>query len=432
MKPIKYTKEVLIELAKQYKGPNDLKKANASAYKALRKLGLSTIVYPIAQRERHAEFTKEELLTLMSQCASRQEFQKIHASAYNAARRLNLVAEGIPVSNKYKAMGREPYTEEELIALCKSYKTIKEFSEKNSGAYQIACRKGLIAKYGPLPLAGTSTGEKELLTWLKTLSADFSSKRFGTDYQLDCYSESLKLGIEYNGLYWHSESAGKSRSYHLKKTKFFKNNGIRIIHIWEHEWKDRQAQVKNYLQSACKVNTYKIGARKCEFKIINNDIARGFLNERHIQGAPNLIKLAIGCYHKDILIAVSTFGPHHRKGEVESVLNRFACEATITVQGGLAKMSKMAFAILGPLKSWADYSKSNGNGYIKAGWKLERLLNPDYFYADSRGQVVSKQSRMKSRVNTPKSMTESEHAKLDGLYRIWDCGKLVLVYKKAA
>ena len=39
-------------------------------------------------------------------------------------------------------------------------------------------------------------------------------------------------------------------------------------------------------------------------------------------------------------------------------------------------------------------------------------------------KVVSKQSRQKRAVGTPVEMTELEHATLDGLVRVWDCGKI--------
>ena len=44
---------------------------------------------------------------------------------------------------------------------------------------------------------------------------------------------------------------------------------------------------------------------------------------------------------------------------------------------------------------------------------------------------VSKQSRQKKLVSTPEGMTEREHAKLDGLLRIYDCGKIRYKYERA-
>jgi hypothetical protein len=102
-----------------------------------------------------------------------------------------------------------------------------------------------------------------------------------------------------------------------------------------------------------------------------------------------------------------------------------------TVRGLLGKVSKLAYSKLNqPLVSWADYRLSQGNGYLKAGWKLEETLPPDYFYFKaSTFEVVSKQSRQKQVIKTPEEMTEYEHALLDGLERVWDCGKIRFLYK---
>ena len=279
-------------------------------------------------------------------------------------------------------------------------------------------------------LSGTSKGERELLSWLQMIVPDFKPARFKNRQSLDCYSESLKLGVEYNGLYHHSVEGGRNRRYHLDKTKHFETLGIRIIHVWEHEWRDRQAQIKNYLRSACRANTIRVGARKCMFKEISNTQARQFLAAAHIQGAPRSITLALGCFYESELISVSTYGPHHRNNcATASVLNRFACKSDYTISGALAKMSQLAFNKLGPLASWADRCKSRGSGYLAAGWRICQISGPDYFYATTTARYVSKQSRQKSKVNTPTTMTEGEHARQDGLYKIWDCGKLVLEFK---
>lgn len=79
--------------------------------------------------------------------------------------------------------------------------------------------------------------------------------------------------------------------------------------------------------------------------------------------------------------------------------------------------------------SWADLRWSDGNGYIEAGWSIEDIIKPDYFYTNGT-KTFSKQSRAKKRQNTPAGMTEYEHAKKDGLYRVYDCGKIRFSYKK--
>ena len=57
----------------------------------------------------------------------------------------------------------------------------------------------------------------------------------GNWMELDVYVPYLKLAFEYNGDYWHSEKfVGKY--YHENKTKLCQDKGIKLIHIWEHDW----------------------------------------------------------------------------------------------------------------------------------------------------------------------------------------------------
>lgn len=281
----------------------------------------------------------------------------------------------------------------------------------------------------------TSKAEQEILDWVRTYYPNATKMR-KEKYELDIYIPEIQLGIEYNGLFWHSEAC-KSRSYHLEKTQFFNKHGIRTIHVFEHEWRDRKEQTKSFLLSALKKNSVAIGARKCEivWSIAKSEIikAHQLLDSTHIQAANNhSTKYVANAYYKGELIATATFGKHHRNG-TQWVLTRFTTKLGYTVQGILSRMSKLASNKLQiDIISWADYRLSTGNGYIKAGWLQEEQLPPDYFYFKiTTGAIISKQSRQKKRIGTPKSQTEYEHAIQDGLERIWDCGKIRYVYKHA-
>jgi hypothetical protein len=56
----------------------------------------------------------------------------------------------------------------------------------------------------------------------------------------------LKLGFEFNGLYWHSNKF-KEKNYHLNKTDWFKK--IYASYIWEDDWILREiveSQIKKF------------------------------------------------------------------------------------------------------------------------------------------------------------------------------------------
>jgi hypothetical protein len=276
-----------------------------------------------------------------------------------------------------------------------------------------------------------SKPELEILFWIQQYFPNAKKYKIQGN-ELDIFVPELNLGIEHNGLYRHSELF-KNKNYHLDKTNFFKQKDIRVVHIWEHEWKHRQEQVKSFLLSALGKNQYKIGARKCKLVWSSSKeeikLAHTLLDAAHIQGHTNSTKYVANVYYNNELLATATFGKHHRDLKVW-VLSRFTTKANYTIQGILSKISKLASRELkSDIISWADYRLSDGNGYEKAGWKFEELLKPDYFYWKSGFKIISKQSRQKKLVNTPEGTTERQHALQDGLLRIHDCGKIRYKWK---
>ena len=67
--------------------------------------------------------------------------------------------------------------------------------------------------------------------------------------EIDIYLPDLKIAIEYNGLYWHSEKNGKKSDYHINKTKILQTQNIRLIQIFSDEWINKKEIVKNKLKS---------------------------------------------------------------------------------------------------------------------------------------------------------------------------------------
>jgi len=83
--------------------------------------------------------------------------------------------------------------------------------------------------------------EKILYDWLKTYNLNLKSndRTILDGLELDIYLPEYKLGIEFNGLYWHSELF-KNKDYHLNKTLECKKRNIELLHIFEDDWMFKQ------------------------------------------------------------------------------------------------------------------------------------------------------------------------------------------------
>ena len=305
-----------------------------------------------------------------------------------------------------------------------------------------------LAKYGTKTRGvTTSSAEIEILEWLKSLGIS-AEKGFlpladgKGRVEIDIMIPHLKIGIEHNGCKWHTENNLSQRKslikrpsgkwYHFEKTELAESYGIRLIHIWDYEWKLRKDAIKSYLRSALGKNEIKIPARKTEIRLSDKGEIKSFLEKYHIQGA-SAGRYHVGIYSNGELVAAAVFSLHHRNSR-HLVLSRWCTKENVTVQGGLSKCMKFLKSIVNgefsKVMSWADRRLSTANGYLASGWKIETSLPPEYFYYHPKTKsVISKQSRSKSNANTPEGMTEAEHAKADGLERVYDCGKIRLVYQ---
>lgn len=82
-------------------------------------------------------------------------------------------------------------------------------------------------------LKGKSEKELELFNFTQKHTKEKVCKKKIGNYELDIYIPSKKIGIEFNGVYWHSIEK-KEKDYHKKKLSFMEKNGIIMYSLWEY------------------------------------------------------------------------------------------------------------------------------------------------------------------------------------------------------
>ena len=285
-----------------------------------------------------------------------------------------------------------------------------------------------------------SRGENELYEYVCSLigkkKVEHSNRTILDGYEIDIFIPDYKIGIEYNGLKWHSEKF-RDRNYHLMKTELANKKGIKLIQIFEDEYFSRKDIVLSKIKRLinCDKNLVKVMARKCQVKEIEKKEAETFLNANHIQGYKGCT-IALGCLFNDILIGVMTFEQYGN----EWILNRFATDNNMICQGVGGKLFSFFVKKYNPtiVKSFADLRWTidrNNNLYTKLGFKLNEVLKPDYRYvsASHPTERIHKFNFRKQliayRYNLDYKKTESELTNELGYYKIWDCGLLRYTWK---
>ena len=254
--------------------------------------------------------------------------------------------------------------------------------------------------------------------------------------ELDIYIPEKNFAIEFNGSFWHSEArleAKEARRKHKYKTDLCREKGIRLFHIFEYQWDNRNVQIMNFIKTIIGANNKKIAARKCE---ITNEKCREFIDNNHIQGHGNGTIKYFNLTYNDEIVASMTASKHHRQNTKGNpiVLNRLCFKDGVSVQGGASKLFKKFVDWAKEegydrIISWSDSCWTEGEIYKVLRFSFEKEYNPDYFYWDSVDRnYKSKQSQMKKHTGCPEGMTERDWAFERGLYRIWNCGRKLWQY----
>lgn len=279
----------------------------------------------------------------------------------------------------------------------------------------------------------SSHKEEELFTYIRDIIPDDivvlrNDKNLLQGKEIDILIPDYNIGIEFNGLYWHSEAQGKHRNYHKDKYLQAQQKGVQLITIWEDDWDNRKEIVQSMLAYKLGLNTNKkVYARKTSIQHIDIDTARDFMNDYHIQGYTQG-SYYIGLYDdKNTLVAVSIW----RKNKQSLYLDRYA--TSIQVVGGMGKL--LSYVIkqsdewnFDEIITFSDHEVSDGGLYKNLGFEQDKELKPDYKYVVDKTRVHKFNYRRKRFKNDPhlvydEHLSESEMAILNGIDRIWDCGK---------
>ena len=260
-----------------------------------------------------------------------------------------------------------------------------------------------------------SSAEKDIQKYLLNSNIEFNKSNWNLikDREIDIYIPSIKLGIEYNGSYWHSELY-KSPNYHQEKSLLAKEKGIQLIHIFEYEWINKQEILEYLIKSKLGIFEKKIPARKCIIKELQNKEYQDFCNKNHLQGECGA-KVKLGLFYQDELIQVMSFGVPRFTNKYEWEIIRECSKLGYIILGGKERLWKYFVKNYNPKDciSYCDFSKFTGNSYLKLGFEKISLNLPGFVWWDKESNQIFQRSPWKH-----KEMKEK-------YIRIFDAGQLV-------
>ncbi len=286
-----------------------------------------------------------------------------------------------------------------------------------------------------------SKAETEVYLFVKELFQDAQQSCrdfFGKNgKELDIFIPSLNIGIEFNGVFTHSDM-NKDKTYHREKHMKFRDIGVRYIQLWEDDWTYRNEKVKQFLINALGKNTNRIGARETSVREISQEEMDLFLNANHMQGKTKC-KHRLGLFKDGSLLSVMGFRelPTQLSGMYANGIGiDLARFANTTVTGAFTKLlthfekthaydyvlSYADLEIVSPFK----------NVYSTNGFTVVKEIKEDYRYFNSRTKVREHKFNWRKETFSKLGIdingkTEFELANELGLLRCYDSGKILYI-----
>ena len=291
---------------------------------------------------------------------------------------------------------------------------------------QILAEGGVSVVLRP-PAIGPSKVERDLAAAIKELGIEVieNTRQVIPPKEIDIYLPAFNLGIEVNGVYWHSEISGnQGKAYHLDKANLANSKGIDLLQFWDCVVLDKNDIVMGMIRSRTRMNK-RVSARDCACQDLKPSIANQFISENHMQGAIQASRY-IGLYFDEELVAACSIAKsRYVKGYDFEVL-RFCSKQGMTVVGGA---SKLFSKIGGSFVSYANRRWSSGKLYEALGMRKIGQTDPSHWYTKDYTFLQSRIEYQKHKLTAMPSYapdkTEWEIMQAEGYDRVWDCGNIL-------
>jgi hypothetical protein len=255
--------------------------------------------------------------------------------------------------------------------------------------------------------------------------------------EIDIFFPDHKVGVEVNGVYYHSEyRGGKDSKYHLNKTIDCVSKGIKLFHFTDVQLDTKKDIIISMIKHAIGKTETKVHARKTRVVQLQKGQFEWFFEENHIDGNATA-KFAIGLYHGDDLVMCMSMGyprnGHDKRYEFEII--RLATKLNTHVVGGFQKIWNYLIKEHSP-SSIMSYQDRRYGGMMSSAYssvmKLERITDPSWEginikSGEVRHRLWFTSNRLKEKF--PETYDETKTVKQNmidhGYDRIWNCGQYV-------
>ena len=236
-----------------------------------------------------------------------------------------------------------------------------------------------------LPQGPRSSDEQEICDLLDANNIKYITNRKDIipPLELDIYIPDLKIAIEFNGNYWHSEEnldrhSISAKIYHQQKSFMCREKGIRLVHIFEYEWRVKKDLIIEYLKNVLCINKTISIKNNFRIKEISNEEFQEFNKLYSFIDIKN-IDVNLGLFFNEELISVLSFNQLNKdEYEIVNLTNNIYKH----VENGSYILLNYFIQNYNPkyIKAFIDFNKNTGDLYESLGFVFSGKTRPDYVW----------------------------------------------------
>lgn len=259
-------------------------------------------------------------------------------------------------------------------------------------------------------------------------------------YELDIYLPDVQVAIECDPSFTHNSSPNRysnrdnviAKDYHKHKTDMCDKIGIRLIHVFGHNWAHSQKLVKSIIKNAIGKSGRVKYAKDTEFRRVRRRAGFEFVKENSIYRCPDGEMYGLFDENNRIcdMMIFNKQGKHNKY-----VINTFCPAYDTVVVGGISKLIHN-FRELHPgcvLEAHVNRALFDGHGWNKCGFVHVRNTDPEFNWVNVRTENSCPRSANISRYldesgnrcNTNRSKSPNAEMYRQGFVKVYDCGQSI-------
>lgn len=266
---------------------------------------------------------------------------------------------------------------------------------------------------------GGSAAQESIARWLEGelhLTVSRNDRQTLPGLEIDIHVPDRKFAIEYNGLYWHCH-INKSPTYHDHKSQVALRAGIRLLHVFEDEWRDKRPLVENVIKASLGLlpdlatrTTVREMSPSERIKFLETNCLDGDIKSSKSFATFDESGMVTCCVslRKNVVVRIchliGRYSPNDERMAMEAAKKWVSSE-------GHRKIQVVLDSRFGGMSSAIDLH----------GLKLKKKTPVMWWWTD----LTDRFNRFKFKADASRSMTEAEVASDAGVVKIWGCENAV-------